>query len=1055
MKIMSKKIIQTALLFMMTLVVPVTAPGVLLAAEGEESRTFEINNMEDYKSFARSCRADVWSNGMTVNLNTDLDFSDESTFPAVACFNGSFLGNDHKITNVRSGNPMFRTIGSTGTVKDLELSSVVDSERDKTAAFVSENYGLVENVTVNSNVNGKTTTGILSAINCDTGIIRACHVSGNIEGDNATGAFAGRNEGLIEDCSSSARVNASVRDTSVSTEDIKDILETILITRSINNVENFKNRVDTGGIAGYNLRTGTIRNCESTGVTGYNHIGYNTGGIAGRNGGAIENSVNKGSVFGRKDTGGIAGQQQPEIIVDFSKDVLSSLSDEIDQINLLVTDTLNTTEGITNSTYDRLNGISKTLTEVKNSTNTMYNASLERFDELADTINSSTDTLLNAAGDIGDDMDYVDDSLRDLSRMSDDLSASMDDLAYAFSLSDADKEALAARNNQIREDLNYSSAFVSEAQNHLLPEVPEARQARVNEGATRINRLVSNVRATRTMLEGLRRQKELIANGSVQTDFNKRSAALDASVSDILDSLEDMDSATTGLSRFSKSLGGTLTDISNSININVQSSPVIRAAGDNLYAQLDSLSTQLDSLSAFGRDDSMEVLSNLSDINKRFDSMTELLKNERERLNNLADNGGIFNDTSAPGNSTSRITGCRNSGNVSGDIGVGGIAGTIGIEYDLDPEKDIIRSHDRSLDYSFGASATIVDSENLAGIEGRGNYIGGICGKLELGYLSGNQNTGDVKSKSGHFVGGIAGYSDGTLDKNTARCRITGEKNVGGIAGYGTNLTYNSAAVTILEDEEYAGSVAGRLDKLDPDAVWGNVYFGGSLGAIDNIDYAGMAEASQTPLGTLLVKFMLGGNLLDIQEVTPGTILKDVKFPEAEQKEGFFIQWDQPMDTVIEDDLVVKAYYYLPVALLNSPANYKDSSQPLLIVDGQFMEEDVLGFKSPEENHYIVEIPEDGLKERKVRVHKPEWKNYSFTVNGKEQATEDFGDYLIFVTGERNLDIQMVKDAVPWRDIAKVVGGIALVILLFVLADRFRKKKQIKKTPTEGSKKGD
>jgi hypothetical protein len=95
-----------------------------------------------------------------------------------------------------------------------------------------------------------------------------------------------------------------------------------------------------------------------------------------------------------------------------------------------------------------------------------------------------------------------------------------------------------------------------------------------------------------------------------------------------------------------------------------------------------------------------------------------------------------------------------------------------------------------------------------------------------------------------------------------------------------------------------------------------------------------------------------------------------------------------------------------------------------------------------------VEIPEDGLTERKIRVHKPEWKNYSFTVNGKVQATEDFGDYLIFVTGERKLDIQMIRDKLPWRQIAKIAGVIVVVILLITLADRFRKKKQIKKTTT-------
>ena len=1026
MKRISKHLAKAAL--SLVLAASVMTSGMTFAAETDASHTFDINSLEDYKSFARKCRANVWSDGMTVNLNTDLDFSSERYFPTISYFNGTFQGNDHKITNVKSEHPMFRTIGSKGAVQGLTFSSVTESERDETAAFVSENYGLVEGVTVNSDVSGKTTTGILAALNGETGVVRSCQVYGTLEGDNATGGIAGRNAGLIEDCKSAARVNTSVREAGVSTEDIKDILENILITRSLNNVENFKTRIDTGGIAGYNLRTGTIKSCETTGTTGYMHLGYNTGGITGRNGGSIEDSVNKGTVYGRKDTGGIAGQQQPEITLNFSKDVLSSLSDEIDQINVLVTDTLNTTQGITDSTYARLNGISKTLTDVKNSTNTIYNASLERFDELSETINSSTQTILDATGDIGDDMSYMDDSLDSLGRMSDSIAASIDDLAYAFSMTDAEKNALIAQNNQIREDLNYSSAFVDEAENRLLPQVPEQRQARVEDGFSHINRLAGDARAMRTMLEGLRNQRDLIASGAVQTEAARRDRALNASVSNILDSMDDMDKATTGLSKFSSSIGGTLSDVSNNVNIHIESNPAVRAAGDNLYAQLDSLSAQLDSLSAFGRDDSTEVLENLSAINTRFNSMTDLLRNERDRLNSIADDGGIFEDASAYENSTSRISACRNEGIVSGDKGVGGIAGTIGIEYDLDPDKDILRTNDRSLDYSFGVSAVILDSENMARVEGRGDYAGGISGKMEIGYLSGNKNTGDVDAENGRFIGGIAGFSNGTLNNNTARCRVTGQKNVGGISGYGTTLTGNSAAVTILGEEEYAGSIAGKVEKLDADALQGNVYFGGNYGAIDNIDYAGMAEESATPLDTLLVKFMMGDRLLGMHEVKPGTVLQDVAFPEAEQKEGFFIQWDQPMDTVIDGDLVVKASYYLPVAMLDAPENYHDSNKPVLMVDGQFMEDDTLGFTMPEENHYVIEIPDDGLTERKVRVHKPEWKNYSFTVNGQAVETEDFGDYLVFVTGESKLDITITKKTLPYGTIVTAaLGVIALV----------------------------
>lgn len=171
-------------------------------------------------------------------------------------------------------------------------------------------------------------------------------------------------------------------------------------------------------------------------------------------------------------------------------------------------------------------------------------------------------------------------------------------------------------------------------------------------------------------LEGLRTKRDLIASGAVETDVARRDAALDASVSNILDSMNDMDSATSGLSRFSSSLGGPfriLQAVSTSI---WKATPSCVQRGDNLYAQLDSLS-------AFGRDDSIEVLNNLSAINSRFNSITDLLKNERDRLNEKFDEESIFKNASNNENSTSRIYRCRNAGNISGDIGVGGIVGTI------------------------------------------------------------------------------------------------------------------------------------------------------------------------------------------------------------------------------------------------------------------------------------------------------------------------------------------------------------------------------------------
>lgn len=54
------------------------------------------------------------------------------------------------------------------------------------------------------------------------------------------------------------------------------------------------------------LSRGTIRGCSNTGPVGYQHVGYNMGGIAGLQSGEISECTNTGPIQGRKDVGGIA-----------------------------------------------------------------------------------------------------------------------------------------------------------------------------------------------------------------------------------------------------------------------------------------------------------------------------------------------------------------------------------------------------------------------------------------------------------------------------------------------------------------------------------------------------------------------------------------------------------------------------------------------------------------------------------------------------------------------------------------------------------------------------
>ena len=53
-----------------------------------------------------------------------------------------------------------------------------------------------------------------------------------------------------------------------------------LDSRPLNSTENLPACTDIGGITGFS--TGVLQSCKNTGPVGYEHVGYNVGGIAGR-----------------------------------------------------------------------------------------------------------------------------------------------------------------------------------------------------------------------------------------------------------------------------------------------------------------------------------------------------------------------------------------------------------------------------------------------------------------------------------------------------------------------------------------------------------------------------------------------------------------------------------------------------------------------------------------------------------------------------------------------------------------------------------------------------
>ena len=90
--------------------------------------------------------------------------------------------------------------------------------------------------------------------------------------------------------------------------------------------------------AGYS--DGILTGCKNYGTIGYEHTGYNIGGIAGRQCGILSLCENQGTVYGRKDIGGIVGQMEPYIEVNEAE----SLRNAVNKLHDLIAKTIDDME---------------------------------------------------------------------------------------------------------------------------------------------------------------------------------------------------------------------------------------------------------------------------------------------------------------------------------------------------------------------------------------------------------------------------------------------------------------------------------------------------------------------------------------------------------------------------------------------------------------------------------------------------------------------------------------------------------------------------------------
>lgn len=508
----------------------------------------------------------------------------------------------------------------------------------------------------------------------------------------------------------------------------------------------------------------------------------------------------------------------------------------------------------------------------------------------------------------------------------------------------------------------------------------------------------------------------------------------------------------------------------------IQFTPIgsdMTARGDALDAALSDLLGSADDLSDLLSQSSDTILGDLSAVSQQLQSITDLLRQETSLKK--SGEGDRIEDISDQVDGRSQRTGClsdaRNEGVVKGDVNVAGIAGSMAIEYDFDPEDDLVEVGDRSLDVRYQTKAVVLSCINLGEVTGKKDDAGGIVGRMDLGQVSHCENYGSVSSADGSYVGGIAGASWGSIRDSWARCTLSGDHYVGGIAGYGSTLKNCHTLITLQEGSAYVGTVAGSVDPEG--TVTGNTFTQEALGAIDGISYAGQAEpvtfgalcAAGAPetFAQLELTFRADGKEVAVVPFQYGKGI--ARLPEIPVKKGYSAAWPDLDYSHLTASQTLEAIYTPYTSSLTDGGDLPD-----ILVDGSFSAQAKVSHTTKEtawtdskgESHqgtaYTVTVKDPVLDAVSYTVHcrLPEANGrYAVWVqtgeNWQRQDSEKDGSYLLFPSTEETITFCLVEEGNPLVKYLLTFTVLAAGLFILFWRRRMQKKKEHAQQPPASS----
>ncbi|MBQ8414789.1 MAG: hypothetical protein IJX58_06070 [Clostridia bacterium] len=564
------------------------------------------------------------------------------------------------------------------------------------------------------------------------------------------------------------------------------------------------------------------------------------------------------------------------------------------------------------------------------------------------------------------------------------------------------------------------------------------------------------------------------------TRLDSGSEYLNGAISDIKDCIGGIGDAMDSIALISEKLKDMVSYLKGVDTIQLPTPPEsITATANQLFIYISAIENELKYLNTDLTGLSSDIIAQIGKINEIFGDISDNIVSIIYSLND-----GSFIDSNVSEEEIDSITqgklfNCINTGDVHGDKNVGGIGGTMGLEYTLDPEDDLSGELSVTQKKQYKLKAIIHMCHNEGDVTSKYDCVGGIVGKMDLGLIYGCEAYCTVENQSGSYVGGIAGITSGLISQCFAKSSLYGSKYVGGIVGSGVSESYSGdssmvrncySMVYIMRYTQYAGAISG----YNSGEFSENLFVSDTLAGIDRVSYLGKAEpisyedlikrrSIPDEFHRFTLEFVADGEVIKSFKFEYGSSFDSSVFPEIPEKKGYYGYWDVTNLQHLVFDTTVSVIYKPYITAIGSGES-RDDGREIFFVQGEFVEGDAVsaekgcdtsGLSLTEKfftkdlliESWVLNIPKDNPDVNNIHfLPENDHARIFIKLNGAWQQidTTEFGSYLTFDVSGEKIEIAVVEHSVKLVPILLIGAGVlavlAVVIVICTIARRKKKK---------------